>query len=196
MRGAIAIRTRTGGPLNRPRWPQRFVRARLQSCRKRLTLLPALAAERTSFPLSFRPFLPPPPATLHPNSKISNRESLQSQIHPPRSNRENHAPVDTAINPSPNRPHQKTSNRESIRWTNPVEGEHPPFHNVRPSRRRRAIRVGAAVNLPPALALGVLPNALQPKNPAPIRTKRKKHPSKFVSVRKNLPFVFFNLRKI
>jgi hypothetical protein len=193
MRGAIAIRSRTGGPQNPAR--ARFVRARLQSCRKRLKLLPALAAEG-------RIFLPPPSTTLPRNSKISSRESLQSRNQPPRSNRENGAPFDIKINASPHRPGLKISNRELIRLETRVTGRklrHRPQSNREnnaPVECLDSLRVGAGVNLPPALALGARPNALQLKNPAPIRTKRKKHPQSLFRLEKNLPFVFFNLRKI
>jgi hypothetical protein len=127
MRGAIAIRIRTcrGGP----------------------------SAPFADAPPAFRPSFSSPRPTLSPNSRIPNRESLRLRIHPPRSNRENNAPVECLD----------------------------------------SLRVGAGVNLPPALALGARPNALQLKNPAPIRTKRKKHPSKFVSVRKKSAVCFLQL---
>ena len=80
------------------------------------------------------------------------------------------------------RPHPAISNREST---------------VTISNRES--RVGAGVNLPPALASGVRPNVLQQK----IRTdqtetipKHKKHPSKFVSVRKNSALYFLQLSEI
>jgi hypothetical protein len=78
---------------------------------------------------------------------------------------------------------------------------HPPISNREstPIISNRESRVGAGVNLPPALASGVRLNTPQQKN----RTdqtktipKRKKQPSKFVSVRKNSALYFLQLSEI